>query len=407
MNLFGKAVNANRGKAGIRERDAPEKRGAVFLTDKSWYEFFCGNGYRSLDKCPEVLACVNAYADLTSSMTIRLMENTVNGDKRIVNELSRRVDIEPCRNMTRKQWIYAIVQTMMLSGDGNQVTIVETEPGGQFIGDMIPVPASQVSFRDRGAANYDILINGHVVDPSEVLHFVDRPDPEKPWIGTGNRVALRDTISCIAQAGETKRKLMESPAPSIIVKVDGLSEEFQSKEGRKKLRNQYIDASENGEPWMIPAEAFSVETVKPLSITDLAIKDNLELDKRSVAAMFGVPPFLVGVGTYNEAEYNNFVNTKIMGKAQIIQQELTRKLLLSPNWYFKFNPRSLYNFKMTELVQAGQAMVQSLAMTRNEWRDWMTLDPREDMEEIIALENYIPADKLGDQKKLIQTGGDE
>ena len=52
-------------------------------------------------------------------------------------------------------------------------------------------------------------------------------------------------------------------------------------------------------------------------------------------------------------------------------------------------------------------MVQSLAMTRNEWRDWMTLDPREDMEEIIALENYIPADKLGDQKKLIQTGGDE
>ena len=56
MNLFGKAVTANRGKAGIRERDAPEKRGAVFLTDKSGYDFFCGNGYRSLDKCPEVLA---------------------------------------------------------------------------------------------------------------------------------------------------------------------------------------------------------------------------------------------------------------------------------------------------------------------------------------------------------------
>ena len=158
---------------------------------------------------------------------------------------------------------------------------------------------------------------------------------------------------------------------------------------------------------MIPAEAFSVETVKPLSITDLAIKDNLELDKRSVAAMFGVPPFLVGVGTYNEDEYNNFVNTKIMGKAQIIQQELTRKLLISRDWYFKFNPRSLYNYKLAELVQAGQAMVQALAMTRNEWRDWMTLDPREDMEEIIALENYIPADMLGNQKKLIQTGGDE
>lgn len=407
MSLIEKAVTVLRGKTGIRERDAPQKRGAVILTDQSGYNFFCGNGYRTLDKCPEVIACVNAYADLISSMTIRLMENTENGDKRVVNELSRHVDIEPCRNMTRKQWVYSIVQTMMLSGNGNQVTIVETEPGGDYIGNMIPVPPSQVSFRDRGAALYDIIINGHVVDPAEVLHFVDRPDPEKPWIGTGMKVALKDTIECITQANETKRKLMSSPAPSIIVKVDGLSDEFQSAEGRAKLRSQYIDASEDGEPWMIPAEAFSVETVKPLSITDLAIKDNLELDKRSVAAMLGVPPFLVGVGTYNEAEYNNFVNTKIMGKAQIIQQEMTRKLLISPNWYFKFNPRSLYNYKLTELVQAGEAMVGAMAMTRNEWRDWMTLDPREDMEELLGLENYIPVDKLGDQKKLNQTGGEE
>ena len=396
-----------RGKTGTRERDAPAKNGTVMLTDIAGYNFFCGSGYTTLDKCPEVIACVNAYADLISSMTIRLMENTENGDKRVVNELSRRVDIEPCTNMTRKQWVYNIVQTMMLSGNGNQVTIVETDKNGQYIGDMIPVPPSQVSFRDLGAARYDIVINGVPVDPSEVLHFVDRPDPEKPWIGTGMRVALKDTIACIAQASQTKKKLMESPAPSIIVKVDGLSDEFQTKEGRAKLRKQYLDSSEAGEPWMIPAEAFSVETVKPLSITDLAIKDNLELDKRAVASLFGVPPFLIGVGTYNEDEYNNFVNTKIMGKAQIIQQEMTRKLLISKNWYFKFNPRSLYNYKLTELVTAGKEMVTSIAMTRNEWRDWMTLDPREDMEELLALENYIPAAKLGDQKKLNPTGGDE
>ena len=34
------------------------------------------------------------------------------------------------------------------------------------------------------------------------------------------------------------------------------------------------------------------------------------------------------------------------------------------------------------------------------------MSPREDMEELLALENYIPQDKLGDQKKLNQ-GGDE
>lgn len=393
-------------KAGIRERDAPEKRSAVLLTDAKNYEFFCGNGYTSLNRCPEVIACVNAYADMISSMTIHLTENTENGDKRVINALSRKIDIEPCTGMNRKQWIYNIVQTMMLYGDGNQVTIVETD-SKDLIGDMIPVPPSQVSFRDRGAGQYDIIINGHIVAPSEVLHFVDRPDPEKPWIGTGMRVTLKDAMECIAQANETKKGLLRSPKPSIIVKVDGYSEQMQTSEGRQKLRRQYIDNTTAGEPWLVQAETMSVDTVKPLTITDLAIKDNLELDKRAVAALLGVPPFLVGVGSYNEDEYNNFVNTKIMGKAQIIQQELTRKLVLKPEWYFRFNPRSLYNYKLTELVSAGKEMTGALAMTRNEWRESIGMSPREDMEEQLALENYIPVSKLGDQKKLNQTGGEE
>lgn len=393
-------------KAGIRERDAPEKRSSVLLTDAKNYEFFCGNGYTSLNRCPEVIACVNAYADMISSMTIHLTENTENGDKRVVNALSRKIDIEPCVGMNRKQWIYNIVQTMMLYGNGNQVTIVETD-AKNLIGDMIPVPPSQVSFRDRGAGKYDININGHIVDPSEVLHFVDRPDPEKPWIGTGMRVTLKDAMECIAQANETKKGLLRSPKPSIIVKVDGYSEQMQTSEGRSKLRRQYIDNTAAGEPWLVQAETMSVDTVKPLTITDLAIKDNLELDKCAIASLFGVPPFLVGVGSYSEDEYNNFVNTKIMGKAQIIQQELTRKLVLKPEWYFRFNPRSLYNYKLSELVSAGKEMTGALAMTRNEWRESIGMSPREDMEEQLALENYIPVSKLGDQKKLNPTGGEE
>lgn len=43
-------------------------------------------------------------------------------------------------------------------------------------------------------------------------------------------------------------------------------------------------------------------------------------------------------------------------------------------------------------------------MRRNEWRDWMGLEYDPEMEKLLALENYIPADRLGDQKKL--TGGE-
>ena len=62
--------------------------------------------------------------------------------------------------------------------------------------------------------------------------------------------------------------------------------------------------------------------------------------------------------------------------------------------------RSLYNYSLDETINAGSAMVDRMAMTRNEWRDWIGLSPREEMSELLALENYIPVDRLGDQKKL-------
>ena len=60
-------------------------------------------------------------------------------------------------------------------------------------------------------------------------------------------------------------------------------------------------------------------------------------------------------------------------------------------------------------MSAGKELVDRMAMRRNEWRDWLGLSPDEDMEELLALENYIPADRLGDQKKLKGEGdnGDE
>ena len=76
----------------------------------------------------------------------------------------------------------------------------------------------------------------------------------------------------------------------------------------------------------------------------------------------------------------------------------------SPNWYIRFNSRSLYSYSLSQLIDAGSAMVDRMAMTRNEWRDWIGIAPRSEMEELLALENYIPADRLGDQNKL--TGGE-
>ena len=112
------------------------------------------------------------------------------------------------------------------------------------------------------------------------------------------------------------------------------------------------------------------------------------------------------MGDFNRDAWNNFVNTTIMPLARSIEQEMTKKLLFKTDWFFQFNSWSLYSYSVNELVSAGAEMVDRMALRRNEWRGWLNLPPDPDMNELLALENYLPADRLGDQGKLVQNGGD-
>ena len=395
----------NRARYG---RDAPQKREAlvgstgIALTSPDAWKVLCGDGYRPIMKCPEVQMCINVYADLISSMTLRLMRNTDRGDVREKNELSRLLDINPNKYMTHMTFFQTIVRTLM--EHGNQITYPTYRDGG-YLTSLKPLEPMRTSIVPVSTEDYVVNYGGRMLNPEEVLHFILNPDPDQPFNGKGYQASLRDIVKSLRQANATRAALQESPAPSIIVKVDGLTEEFRSPEGRAKLGAQFIDASENGRPWFIPAEAFSVDQVKPLNLTDLAIKDSLELDKRSVAAIFGIPAFLVGVGEFKLEEYQLFVTTRLMAVARIIEQTMTKGLLWSEDLYLSFNPRSLYNYSLTDLINVGKEMVDRMAMRRNEWRDWMGLPPDADMDDLLALENYIPADRLGDQKKL--NGGGE
>ena len=385
-------------------RAEPQKRSVAWLCSSDAFETLTCKKYTSLSANPEISAGVDTIARLIGSMTIQLMENGEDGVIRVRNELSRKIDINPNSYTTREQFIHWIVRTLYLEGNGNAVVWPNTRAG--IIRDLDPIPPALAAFVPDGWG-YKVAIDGKEYSPDKVLHFVLNPDSYYPWMGTGYRVSLGDVANNLKQAAATQKGFMSSKwKPSIIVKVDALADEFSGPEGRKKLLDDYITNNEAGEPWLIPADQFSVEQVRPLTLSDLALDAMVTLDKRTVASVLGIPPFVLGVGDFSRDQWNNFVNTTIMPLARSIEQEMTKKLLLNPNWFFRFNSWSLYSYSITELVSAGAEMVDRIALRRNEWRSWLNLPPDPEMNDLLALENYIPSDRLGDQGKLIQNGGE-
>lgn len=395
-------MSKNRRKSRACACPTAQKSAWVYMSDEDFKSLVC-TGYTTLDKNPEIVTACRMIATLIASMTIHLMANSEKGDQRIINELSRKIDINPNRYMTRSVWMETIVMNMLLYGRGNSIVLPTTEDG--LLGDMYPIDPGRVSFIGDNY-EYTVLIDGKERDPADVLHFVFNPDPATPWKGQGITAQIRDVANNLKQARATEKGFLSTKwKPSLIVKVDALTDEFASPEGRKRLVEDYIETAQAGEPWVIPSEQFAVQEVRPLSLNDLAISDTVKLNKSAIAAIVGVPGFVLGVGAYNAQEWDNFIASRVRPIVKQIEQEMTRKLILSPKWYWRFNMRSLYSYDLQKIANVYSELYVRGIVDGNEVRDQLSMAPREGLDELVILENYIPLNKIADQMKL--QGGED
>lgn len=361
--------------------------------------------YVSIDRNEVVRRCIHRIADTVSNMTIMLMSNGDYGDTRIHNQLSRKLDICPYRELTRKQFLYSIVQDMALYG--NAIALPHVNASGLLEGiERIPYQGYQiVSDGDW----YAVIIRGKRYYPDEVLHFILNPSESKPYFGLGYSNMILSLLKNIAQANRTKTNFLRNKwKPSIVISCESSGEEIQDKELRENLLESYTQNMEEGKPWLIPAGEISVEKIQPLTLKDLAIQEGLTLDIQSVGACMGISPSMLGIGKYSTEEHNSFISTTVMSFGQIIQQELTMKIIESEKMYIKLNARSLMQYSLSEKVAFVKEMIGGGLLNRNEGRNEFDYSPvdGEGMNDYTVLENYLQVKDLSKQKKLKQ-GGDE
>lgn len=363
-------------------------------------------GYVPLSQCPEVVAGLRWISDIISTMTIQLMEAGTGGHIRLRDNMARFIDVTPYSLGTRTNWMSWIVMTLLGVGDGNAYLMPRQAPDGTME-ELLPMPGACPQATADGE-HYTVWWKGVTFQPDEVVPITLDADEYYPWRGRSYRWSLQSLADCLTAAGETKTAYMTSEyKPPLIVSVNALAEGFDTPGGREKLLAEYVEGSAAGKPWVIPGDLMKVESVKPLSLNDIAIVEGMTLDKRALASLMGIPPFALGVGSFNAAEHNNTIRTRIRKICACIEQCLTRGILISPKRYFRLNPKSLYAYDMKDLAGVyGDLYVKGLA-PGNEVRDALGLSPLDGLDELVILENYIPAGSIGDQKKLLQKQKEE
>ncbi|MFR7742825.1 MAG: hypothetical protein ACLU3I_05705 [Acutalibacteraceae bacterium] len=150
---------------------------------------------------------------------------------------------------------------------------------------------------------------------------------------------------------------------------------------------------------------MDIQQVKPLSLSDLALKDGVELDKREVAAIVGVTPYMLGVGNYSDADHSSHDpdNGDVHREHYLLGADarscccLRTGILRCPSADCTATRSRIWPMFPPSLYVKG-------IMSGNESRDWLDLSPVDGLDERVILENYIPANMIGNQKKLEQGG---
>jgi HK97 family phage portal protein len=329
----------------------------------------------SLLSIPAAYRCVQIIADSIASLPVHAVRNG--------RELADTPSIlfDPSPGESRVDTVAALVTSLVMTG--NAYALVAERDRNGFAQSIVVLSPDAVNVRqDAGLVTY--TIGGNEYDSEDVVHVRGMTLPGHIR-GLGPLDVQRRSLG-IAIAGEdyASEMFVSGSIPSGVIKVEA----ELTREEAETIKNRFVAA--HGGRQRSPALISGGMSYEALgfSAADLELLSSRMFNAQAVATIFGVPGFLIGIGSGDSKTYSNvqqdsqaFVRWTLRPHMAKIEAALSS--LLPRGQEARFNIDALLRTDTLSRYQAHEIALRSGFMTPNEVRELEHLDPLEEVAPVV------------------------
>lgn len=328
-----------------------------------------------------VYACVRVIAETVASIPLLTYRRLPDGGKvRATDDpLYGLLHQSPNIEQTSMEWREQMLAHLLLRGNAYSRIVRDRR---RVITELVPLSPDEVVVKtnDGGAVVGYEYRHREAYAPADVLHVRGLSTD-----GVLGRSVLRDaidTFSAAKSAQEYGRRVLENDAtPSVILKHP----ETLDEEAAKRLKDsweQMFSGPRNAGRTAVLEEGMSIEKLS-MTAEDLQFLDTRKLQRQEIAAIFRVPPHMIGdlsASSYSNIEQQaiDFTTHCIRPWCVRVEQALWKKLLQPSqraDLFFEFNLDGLIRGDIQSRYNAYMLGRQAGFLSVNDIRAFENLNP--------------------------------
>lgn len=330
-----------------------------------------------------VFACVQVISQDIAKLPLILYRRRADGsgrDRATDHRLYNLLNLRPNSRQTSYEWREMMQAHFDLRGNSYSRIIRDSRFRPSELIPLHPDWVSCLRSADDGDPFYEVRMYGTEkavrYSQTDILHIKDRSD--SGYVGKSCIARARDVIGLdLGQATHAAKLFANGARPDGVLKtIDKIKIGKAGRDLARKEWNEQFQGADNAHKIFIADGGMEYVPIG-MSNTDAEFIEGRKLSRQEIAALFRVPPHMVGImdnATFSNIEHQRleYVQDKLMPVARRWEQALAVSLLREneqADYYFEFNFDALLRGDTLSRYQAAAIARQWGLLSVNDWCD--------------------------------------